>query len=237
MIKTLFNIECLLIVMMLLAMIAQRFQLLPFKLAFGGFSLAVLAAALVSAVALVMLLLSFGVISADSRSLSAATFAIGAVPLVLVILLVGKGFKVPKIHDVSTDLENHLQFFHTKTLRSNAENSVDIPSAKVMRLQKAYYTTLAPLNTADSESAAYEKALLVSSRLGWTVTYKAPEHFTFEASESTALFGFVDDIVVRVSKADNGSIIDMRSVSRVGVSDLGANAKRIERFQAAYREE
>ncbi len=237
MIKTLFNIECILVVIMLLAIIAQRFQLLPFRLAFGGFSLALLAAALLSFVALAMLLLSFGLISADVRSLSVATFAVGAVPLVLVILLVGKGFKVPKIHDISTDLTDPLNFVHAKTLRTDSENSLEIPSAKVMDLQRGHYTTLAPLTTADTAVTAYEKALRVAESLGWQVIHQSPEGFTFEASESTALFGFVDDIVVRVREVGSGSVIDMRSVSRVGVSDLGANAKRIERFQAVYLKE
>ncbi len=234
MIKTLFNIECILVVVMLFAMVAQRFQFLPFKLAFGGFSLALLVAALLSAVALVVLLLSFGVISADVRSLSAATFAVGAVPLVLVILLVGAGFKVPKIHDISTDLNDPLHFVHAKTLRTDSENSLETPSAKVMDLQRAHYTTLAPLSVVDPAVTAYEKALRVAENLGWQVIHQSPETFTFEASESTALFGFVDDVVVRVRQTDSGSVIDMRSVSRVGVSDLGANAKRIERFQSAY---
>ncbi len=237
MIKTLFNIECILVVIMLLAMVAQRFQLLPFKLAFGGFSLALLVTALLSVVALVMLLLSFGVISADVRSSSAAAFAVGAVPLVLVILLVGAGFKVPKIHDISTDLNDPLHFVHAKTLRTASENSLEIPSLKVMDLQRSHYVALAPLSTADTAATTYEKALQIAADLGWQVVYKSPETFTFEASESTALFGFVDDVVVRVRETDSGSVIDLRSVSRVGVSDLGANAKRIERFQAAYLKE
>ena len=41
-------------------------------------------------------------------------------------------------------------------------------------------------------------------------------------------FGFKDDVVVRVREnAEGGSLVDVRSVSRVGRSDLGVNAKRI----------
>jgi uncharacterized protein (DUF1499 family) len=50
-----------------------------------------------------------------------------------------------------------------------------------------------------------------------------------EATDTTFWFGFKDDVVVRVRAAENGggSIVDVRSVSRVGQSDLGLNAKRI----------
>jgi len=44
---------------------------------------------------------------------------------------------------------------------------------------------------------------------------------------------FKDDVVVRVAPATNGSRIDVRSVSRVGRSDLGANARRIRMFLTA----
>jgi uncharacterized protein (DUF1499 family) len=53
---------------------------------------------------------------------------------------------------------------------------------------------------------------------------------------SSFWFGFTDDIVIRVTPAQNGSIVDLRSVSRVGKSDLGANAKRINQFISAFNQ-
>ena len=47
-------------------------------------------------------------------------------------------------------------------------------------------------------------------------------------------FGFVDDIVIRVRATESGSEVDLRSVSRVGRSDLGANAARIEAFAEKF---
>ena len=55
-----------------------------------------------------------------------------------------------------------------------------------------------------------------------------------EATATTFWFGFKDDVVVRVREYEAGSKIDVRSVSRVGASDLGANAARIERFLNAF---
>ena len=51
-----------------------------------------------------------------------------------------------------------------------------------------------------------------------------------EATDTTFWFGFKDDVVIRISKSDKGSQLDIRSVSRVGKSDVGTNAKRIRKF-------
>ena len=58
----------------------------------------------------------------------------------------------------------------------------------------------------------------------------APREGRIEAVARTLWFGFEDDVVIRVRATAAGSRIDMRSRSRVGVSDLGANAERIRRF-------
>jgi uncharacterized protein (DUF1499 family) len=51
-----------------------------------------------------------------------------------------------------------------------------------------------------------------------------------EATDTTFWFGFKDDIVVRIAATGHGSRLDVRSVSRVGVSDIGTNARRIRKF-------
>jgi len=66
--------------------------------------------------------------------------------------------------------------------------------------------------------------------MGWEVVSEAPAEGRLEATDTTLWFGFKDDVVVRVSPAAGGSRIDVRSKSRVGRSDVGANARRIERF-------
>jgi uncharacterized protein (DUF1499 family) len=55
-----------------------------------------------------------------------------------------------------------------------------------------------------------------------------------EATATTFWFGFKDDLVVRVEAIESGSRVDVRSVSRVGQSDVGQNAKRIEKFLAVF---
>ncbi|MEQ8804009.1 MAG: DUF1499 domain-containing protein, partial [Haliea sp.] len=63
-----------------------------------------------------------------------------------------------------------------------------------------------------------------------------PESGYIEAVDSTAIMAFKDDIAIRVRAAAEGSVIDLRSVSRVGVGDIGANARRIRAFITAFSE-
>ena len=55
-----------------------------------------------------------------------------------------------------------------------------------------------------------------------------------EATETTTIWGFKDDLVVRITESDGKTAVDLRSVSRIGMSDLGANARRIEKFLAKF---
>jgi len=78
------------------------------------------------------------------------------------------------------------------------------------------------------------KAERLAKARGWDIAVYVPAQGRLEATETSALFRFKDDIVLRVRPTENGtgSIIDMRSVSRVGQSDLGVNAKRVKAFLA-----
>jgi uncharacterized protein (DUF1499 family) len=66
--------------------------------------------------------------------------------------------------------------------------------------------------------------------MGWEIVASEPHEGRIEATATTLWFGFKDDVVVRITPVPGGSRIDVRSVSRVGRSDVGANAERI----AAY---
>ncbi len=233
--KTLLTAECLLIGLMLLGMLGQRFQILPFKVAFGSFALALVLAAIVALVALVVVALSFGPINTDARPSAAIAFALGLVPLLLTAMIAGAGLKAPKIHNITTDLDNPVVFVNAQKLRGADANSLSPPSGKAAELHRSHYAHLAPIQVDMAPSAAYERALDVAQQLGWEVSYRDPKTLQFEALERTALFGFVDDVAVRISAVEAGSQVDLRSVSRVGVSDLGANAKRIERFREAFK--
>jgi uncharacterized protein (DUF1499 family) len=81
----------------------------------------------------------------------------------------------------------------------------------------------------------FDRALSVARKLGWVVVAAVPAEGRIEATDTTRWFGFKDDVVVRVAPAAGGSRVDVRSVSRVGRSDLGTNARRIRAFLRELR--
>jgi uncharacterized protein (DUF1499 family) len=105
----------------------------------------------------------------------------------------------------------------------------------VTELEQAAYPQVKPFDTALEPAAAFDQALAAARAQGWRLGKVDRDARVIEASARSFWFGFVDDIVVRVRAGGAGSRIDIRSASRVGVSDLGANAKRIESYLAALR--
>ena len=101
--------------------------------------------------------------------------------------------------------------------RRQSSKSAAIPDFKPLDL---------PLPPAD----AFARALDAAKGMGWEIAATDAAAGRIEATATTPWFGFRDDVVIRVTPAPPGSRIDVRSVSRVGRSDLGTNAKRIRTF-------
>ncbi len=221
-------------VLMVIGILGQKFQFLPFRVAFLGFLLALLLSAIVFLVAALLSLMSLGDVSAASLPRVGLTVA-ALLPVLLAVIISGKGLKAPRIHDISTDLDKNIEFTKAFELRKDSENSILLPEDKTVELQKLNYPDLKPLLVEMSPAAAFDNAIAIAEQLGWKITMKEQSRGVFEAVDETAIFGFRDDIVVRVGPYNSGTRIDLRSVSRVGVSDLGANAARIEKFQAAFK--
>jgi uncharacterized protein (DUF1499 family) len=53
-----------------------------------------------------------------------------------------------------------------------------------------------------------------------------------EATATSRIFRFVDDVVIRVRDDGGETVVDVRSRSRMGQSDLGANSARIRAYLA-----
>ena len=96
--------------------------------------------------------------------------------------------------------------------------------------QHKAYPDIAPLVLDMSPDRAFERSLTAAKNLGWRIISRNEEKGLIEATDTTFWFGFTDDIVIRISPEDKGSRIDVRSLSRVGKSDVGANAKRVREF-------
>ncbi len=137
---------------------------------------------------------------------------------------------VPYIHDITTDTENPPAFMAILPLRASAENSAEYEGPEIARQQLAAYPDLKPIVVNEPPHAAFALAVQAAQDMGWEIVDTNPQSLRIEATDTTLWFGFQDDVVVRVTPAMTGSRIDVRSVSRVGKSDVGTNARRIEAF-------
>ncbi len=137
---------------------------------------------------------------------------------------------VPPIHDITTDTENPPAFVAILPLRRDAPNPVEYGGPEVAAQQKEAYPDLRPLFLIAPQKEGFSKALEAARAMGWQIVDSNQDQGRIEATDTTLWFGFKDDIVVRVMPAVHGSRIDVRSVSRVGKSDLGTNARRIQTY-------
>lgn len=140
--------------------------------------------------------------------------------------------EAPPIHDISTDLEDPPRFVAVLPLRSDAANPSEYGGAEVAAAQRRGYPDIRPLILAALPPVAFAQALDAAKRMGWTLVAADSASGRIEATATTAWFGFKDDVVIRVTPATAGSRIDVRSVSRVGKSDVGTNAARIRAYLA-----
>jgi uncharacterized protein (DUF1499 family) len=167
---------------------------------------------------------------AGGASWLGAAFVVAGVTAGITGYWAARANSVPRIHDITTDTENPPQLVATLPLRAGAENTAAYGGPKLAAEQKQGYPDIAPLTLATPPQAAFERAQAVAKQMGWNIVAADPAVGRLEATDTTAWFGFHDDIVVRVAAAPNGSRVDVRSVSRVGRSDIGTNAKRIRSF-------
>ena len=137
--------------------------------------------------------------------------------------------RVPAIHDISTDLENPPAFDAVVPLRADAPNTLERP-ADLADLQRSGYPDLAPITLSQPPERVFDRALSVAQESGWEIVTADRSSGRIEATDTTPWFGFKDDVVVRLTPWGSGTRVDVRSVSRVGRSDVGTNAARIEEY-------
>jgi uncharacterized protein (DUF1499 family) len=169
--------------------------------------------------------------------------ALGAAFALWMLSLVYTARSVPAIHDISTDLADPPQF-KTLALRDDYLDNIpgkDDPEMRSMNplqrwaaIHAKSYGDIRSVRIAMPVAEAIGKAERIAKERGWEVALADPVDGRLEATDTTRFFRFKDDVVLRVRPTEDGtgSIIDMRSISRVGVSDLGVNAKRVRSFLA-----
>ena len=203
-------------------------------------AVAILQWAVYGALATVVLAI-IGIIIAARRRIGMST-AMTALALALIAIasvgaLAWKASRLPAIHDITTDTMQPPPFLAVVPLRAGALNPVDYGGPDVAAKQRTAYPDLGPLLLSVPPGRAFDRALAAARSLGWELIASDPAGGRIEATDTTFWFGFTDDVVVRVTPLSTGSRVDVRSLSRVGGGDLGANAARIRKYLAAVKAE
>ena len=149
-------------------------------------------------------------------------------------LVSGRG--LPSIHDITTDPDDPPQFSAVLPRRTGTVSPPAYDGQDAADQQRRAYPDIVPLDLSVAAEQALDEAAAVARQLGWEVVAVDRRRGVLEAIDTTFWFRFKDDVVVRVRAIGaSRSRLDVRSKSRVGRGDLGANARRIRMFTAALR--
>lgn len=159
-----------------------------------------------------------------------ALFTLPGAALLLMTLSAGD---YPPIHDISTDLGNPPLFTAAGQQRGPDSNSLEI-DLDVQAQQDRAYPDLQTLVVDEPFDQAYDRAIRVATDMGWEIYFQDRNGGVIEAVATTRIMAFKDDVVIRLRTNAEGTLVDLRSVSRVGRGDLGANATRIRAFQKKF---
>jgi hypothetical protein len=217
------------LVLLFLGPIGTRLGIWGFQ---TGLLLIVPAGVLLAAIGLLVGLISIFVskkrgFDGDPPSLFIST-AICAVIMVSMGLQFQKGASVPAIHNISTDVVDPPQFTEAiVALRGETSNPLAYDSEELAVVQQGAYPEVRTLQVSTGIAETVRTAVSALESMGLEVVSVDEGQGIVEATDTTFWFGFKDDVVVRVRDAGDASLVDVRSVSRVGLSDLGKNADRI----------
>ena len=175
---------------------------------------------------------------------------ISTIPIATIVRSIG----APPIADITTDTEDPPRFDAIAALRDGESNPLEYRGPELAAVQRAAYPDIQPLQVPGDPAGVADVALAVAQDLGWQVVavesfgaeesreigandrWRSSESYRgvrIEATDTTYWFGFMDDVAVRLRRArdvPDATTVDVRSLSRVGISDLGANAARVRRF-------
>ncbi len=216
------------------AALGTKWGLWHFRTAFSLIGGAVLTGAFLLALSGVGILLAIHRKQDQAKRDAALMAFIVLLPMGFVFYFGAKAGQVPEIHDISTDQQDPPALHQLLEQRPADANPLDY-SAEVAAAQSKAYPQVQPLMQTGSVAEVVNKAVQTAKTLGWEVVNVDESAGMVEATSTSFWFGFVDDIVIRVRAQGDQSRVDVRSVSRVGRSDIGMNAQRIMRFIEAMQ--
>ena len=219
--------------------LGYKFGIVPLQPSLVSLLVALVGAFIVLVAALVMAIVAHRNGLTANRNLILVAIAISLIPPLVMAPQIAKARAVPPIHDITTDVNDPPTYNKAVGLRAHAINDLEYGSEqgsaeKLAEIQLKAYPAVKSLHSNLGTAEALARAEEVLTTQGLQVVNVDRDAGIVEAVATTFWFGFRDDVVVRVRPGPDGSVIDVRSVSRVGVSDVGANAARIMKFLEAF---
>ena len=213
----------------LLAILIVRTGLLeiePALATFGG-------ALVLAVIGIVLALAAFIVIWREGAAGGGYAFTAAAIGLLLLTYpayLGMRAYRLPMINDITTDVINPPRFDVVARLRPRG--TVDYAGVHTAELQRQAYPDIKPLEVTATAQVTYDSTLAVITKRKWRIVVeRSPQagrrDGQIEAVARTPIMGFRDDVAVRIRTTRDGALIDVRSASRYGKHDLGANASRV----------
>ncbi len=227
------------LVIMLTGPLGYKYGFVPLMPSLASLLVAALGSAFVFIGSLVFLFLAYKKNLVKNRNMLLLSMGLSLLPMIIMGPQIAGAGSFPPIHDITTDTVTPPEFHEIVKHRTHAPNdlaygSKQLPAEELAAMQLAAYPEVKPLETGFSVDEAVSRAESVLKSQGLDIVSVDPQGGLVEATATSFWFGFKDDLVVRVTATESGSRIDVRSVSRVGQSDIGANARRIEKFLAAF---
>jgi len=229
------------IALALAGMVGAHFGFMPqffgFQLLLLGFFVSVLGL-LAAIIAMVMTFLMAG--REAGRTRAVVGFILCLAVIIPIAEIVATTRKYPLINDITTDTKNPPEFVAAGKLSADQAKRMKYDAAKYAEAQQSApeYAGLAPLKMDGQPDDVFKKAEIIAGEFpGWRITYNDAQTRTIEGVATSTIFHFKDDFVIQVRPAPggDGSVLEMRSKSRDGAGDLGANYNRIKSFFAAMQ--
>ncbi len=209
--------------------LGSRFDIWHFRIGFTILKYATYVGFAVVAFALIGLIIALVKNLKSVRSNGLIALALGVIVVGPPLYQVYLSKQVPAIHDISTDTVNPPVYAAVPALRTQDDNSL-APDPATVKQQLEAFPDIKTDVVAIAPAQALSRAEAVARAMGWDIVAVDSKAMQVEATARTLLFGFKDDVAIRVTPEGTGSRIDVRSASRVGRSDLGVNARRIREY-------
>jgi hypothetical protein len=223
-----------LIVLVVVAATLARYGLIDKLAGFMPFYLSLNPARALTAIGLVALIIALVRKSGGVAKLALGTVLAGVLTIAIYAMLVIPRGNAPRLHDITTDVDDPPKF---QTLALREDNLVPFESEEEWRAaHRQGYSDLAPILIERAPEEVLASARALAEERGWEIAAYDAATGHMEATATAGYIRFHDDVIVEVTPVADGSTrVDMRSVSRVGLSDLGVNAMRIREFLAALQ--